>query len=220
MSQSQPWARVQPHRERQAGNASLEAYLPYLYKRWKAGCQNGPQLWRELRARGYAGSVSSVKPYVALLRQVPEDLLPPAFTSSEKSGPEEAFSVRHMIWLSLSRPENLTREQTQELAQVCPLSTQVATALQLSQAFVKMLREKQVEALPAWLESAQTSSVRELRQFAQGLQRDRAAVEAALSRSESNGQTEGHVTRLKLIKRQMYGRAKFDLLRLRVIHAA
>jgi transposase len=125
-----------------------------------------------------------------------------------------------MIWLSLSRPENLTREQTQELAQVCPLSTQVATALQLSQAFVKMLREKQVEALPAWLESAQTSSVRELRQFAQGLQRDRAAVEAALSRSESNGQTEGHVTRLKLIKRQMYGRAKFDLLRLRVIHAA
>jgi transposase len=187
---------------------------------WRAGCQNGPQLWRELRARGYAGSVSSVKPYVALLRQVPEDLLPPAFTSSEKSGPEEAFSVRHMIWLSLSRPENLTREQTQELAQVCPLSTQVATALQLSQAFVKMLREKQVEALPAWLESAQTSSVRELRQFAQGLQRDRAAVEAALSRSESNGQTEGHVTRLKLIKRQMYGRAKFDLLRLRVIHAA
>lgn len=83
-----------------------------------------------------------------------------------------------------------------------------------------MLREKRVEALPAWLESAQTSSIRELRQFAQGIERDRAAVEAALSRPESNGQTEGHVTRLKLIKRQMYGRAKFDLLRVRVIHAA
>jgi transposase len=83
-----------------------------------------------------------------------------------------------------------------------------------------MLREKQVEALPSWLQSAQASPVRELRQFAQGIERDRTAVEAALSRPESNGQTEGHVTRLKLIKRQMYGRAKLDLLRLRVIHAA
>jgi transposase len=88
------------------------------------------------------------------------------------------------------------------------------------QAFVKMMREKRVEALPSWLESAQTSSVRELRQFAQGIERDRAAVEAPLSRPESNGQTEGHVTRLKLIKREMDGRAKFDLLRPRVIHAA
>jgi transposase len=77
-----------------------------------------------------------------------------------------------------------------------------------------------VEALPAWLESAHTSSVKELRQFAQGIERDRAAVEAGLSRLESNGQTEGHMTRLKLIKREMYGRARFDLLRLRVIHAA
>lgn len=63
-------------------------------------------------------------------------------------------------------------------------------------------------------------AVRELRQFAQGIERDRAVVEAALSRPERNGQVEGHITRLKLIKREMYGRAKFDLLRLRVLHAA
>lgn len=61
---------------------------------------------------------------------------------------------------------------------------------------------------------------KELRQFAQGIERDRSAVEAGSFRPESNGQTEGFVTRLKLIKREMYGRAKFDLLRLRVIHAA
>ena len=120
----------------------------------------------------------------------------------------------------LSHPENLTDEQNQKLAQVCALSEPVATAFILSQDFVKMLRDKRVEGLPSWLQRAQASTVRELRQFAQGIERDRAAVEAALSRSESNGQTEGHVTRLKLIKRAMYGRAKFDLLRLRVIHAA
>jgi transposase len=118
------------------------------------------------------------------------------------------------------RPEKRTHEQTQELAQVCALSPQISSALTLAQAFTTLLPEKQVEALPAWLESAHTSSVKELRQFAQGIERDRAAVEAGLSRLESNGQTEGHMTRLKLIKREMYGRARFDLLRLRVIHAA
>jgi transposase len=142
------------------------------------------------------------------------------FTRAEQSGPEEAVSVRRILWLALARPEKLTREQTQELAQLCALSAQVSTALTLAQTFVKMMREKRVEALPAWMEDAKASQVRELRQFAQGIERDRAAVEAALSRPESNGQTEGHVTRLKLIKREMYGRAKFDLLRLRVIHAA
>ena len=217
---SQPWAAAQTHRGRKAAEAGLDAYLPYLHKRWKAGCQNGLQLWRELRARGYPGSVSSVKPYVALLRQIPEDLLPPAFAKPEQSTPEEAFSVRRIIWLTLSRPEELAAEQRQVLAQVCSLSASVATALRQAQTFVKLLRQKQVDALDGWLESAKASSIRELRQFAQGIERDHAAVEAALSRSESNGQTEGHVTRLKLIKRQMYGRAKFDLLRLRVIHAA
>lgn len=100
-----------------------------------------------------------------------------------------------MLWLVLSRPEKLTKEQTQELAQVSSLSTQVATAFTLAQAFVKMLREKQVDALPAWLESAQASSVRELHQFAQGLERDRAAVEAALSRPESKKIARNNPTR-------------------------
>ena len=74
-----------------------------------------------------------------------------------------------------------------------------------------------MEALPGWLESAQASPIWELRQFAQGIERDRAAVEAALSRPESNGQTEGKVNKLKCLKRQMYGRATFALLRQRTL---
>jgi transposase len=165
---SQPWAAAQPHRGRKAAEAGLDAYLPYLHKRWKAGCQNGLQLWRELHARGYPGSVSSVKPYVTLLRQIPEDLLPPAFAKPEQSTPEEAFSVRRIIWLTLSRPEELAAEQRQVLGQVCSLSASVATTLRQAQTFVKLLRQKQVDALDGWLESAKASSIRELRQFAKG----------------------------------------------------
>jgi transposase len=96
----------------------------------------------------------------------------------------------------------------------------IATALTLAQEFVKMLRERNVDALPTWLAEAQASSIRELHQFAMGIERDRAAVEAALCREERNGQVEGQITKLKLIKRAMYGRAAFPLLRQRVLHAA
>jgi transposase len=103
---------------------------------------------------------------------------------------------------------------------VCLLHPDIATALTLAQEFVKMLRERNVDALPTWLAAAQTSSIRELRQFAQGIERDRAAVEAALSPEESNGQVEGQITKPKLMKRTMYGRAKLPLLRQRVLRAA
>ncbi len=90
----------------------------------------------------------------------------------------------------------------------------------LAQDFIKVLRERDVDALSIWLAEARASPIRELRQFAQGLERDRAAVEGAFSRAESNGQVEGQITKLKLIKRTMYGRATFPLLRQRVLHAA
>ena len=81
-----------------------------------------------------------------------------------------------------------------------------------------MLRERTVEALPAWLASARSSAIPEFVQLAHGMQRDLAAIEAAFCRPESNGQTEGNkVNKLKTIKRQMYGRAKFDLLRQRML---
>jgi transposase len=217
---SQPWAGSQVRSGRKAGEASLEVYLPYIHKRWKAGCRNGMQLWREVRAKGYTGSASSVRPYLALLRQAPYELLPTI--SSKKKSPaskqeENAFSVRRLIWLVLSRPKQLTPEQALEVVHASTLHPDIALAFKLAQTFAKMLREKAVEDLPVWLTSAQTSSIPEFAQLAQGIERDRAAVEAALTRPESNGQTEGKVNKLKCIKRQMYGRAKFDLLRQRML---
>ena len=83
-----------------------------------------------------------------------------------------------------------------------------------------MLRRREGERLPAWLEAAEASGIDELARFAGKLRQDRDAVQAGLTLRYSNGQTEGQVTRLKLVKRQGYGRAKFDLLRKRVLRAA
>lgn len=217
---NQPWATAQGRGGRRPGAASLDAYLPYIHKRWKAGCQNGMQLWREIRAQGYAGSASSVRPYLALLRQAPPALLPMKVSAkkSSTSKPEEnAFPVRRLIWLVLCPPEQLTPEQTQEVTRASALHPTMAFAFKLAQTFAKLLRERTVEALPAWLASARTSAIPEFVQLAHGMRRDLTAVEAALSRPESNGQTEGKVNKLKTIKRQMYGRATFALLRQRML---
>lgn len=97
---------------------------------------------------------------------MPDDLLPPVFSRRATTAKEQSFSARRVIWLALARPENLDKEQAQELSRVCFLHPEVATALTLAQAFVKMLRERNVGALPSWLAAAQASAIRELRQFA------------------------------------------------------
>jgi len=93
----------------------------------------------------------------------------------------------------------------------------VATANTLVQQFVNMVRQRQADRLAPWTETASLCSVPAIARFANNLLNDFAAVHNALLLSWSNGQVEGQVHRLKLIKRQMYGRANFDLLRKRVI---
>ena len=82
------------------------------------------------------------------------------------------------------------------------------------------MRTRDAPGLSAWLDRANASDLSEIRSFAAGIQRDRAAVDAALTSPWSNGQTEGQVNRLKALKRQMYGRAKLDLLEKRFLYAA
>ena len=89
----------------------------------------------------------------------------------------------------------------------------------LAQQFTDMIKGRQGEHLPVWLREATASDIHELKTFAAGLQAHEPAIQAAMTYEWSNGTTEGHVNRLKLIKRQMYGRANFDLLRIRVLHA-
>ncbi len=109
------------------------------------------------------------------------------------------------------------RAFVQELTKSDPT---IALAQKLGGEFQRMIRARDENQLNSWFETVAQSGIVEFRNFAKGLRQDEAAVRAAMMYEWSNGMVEGHVNRLKLIKRQMYGRAKFDLLRARVLLAA
>jgi transposase len=108
--------------------------------------------------------------------------------------------------------------QKRELMLIRQASSSAEAAYGLAQAFMQMIREHTGQQLDTWISSVEASRLPELESFAKGIQQDKAAVIAGLTLPWSNGPTEGHVNRLKLIKRSMYGRAKLPLLRARVIH--
>jgi transposase len=134
--------------------------------------------------------------------------------------PLENFSAQRASWLFLRQPEKLDEMQQAELVVIRQASPSAEAAYRLTQAFMQMIRERTGHQLDAWLISANASHLPELQSFAKGIQQDKAAVLAGLTLPWSNGPLEGHVNRLKLIKRSMYGRAKLPLLRARVLHAA
>ncbi len=129
------------------------------------------------------------------------------------------MSPSRASWLCVCQPTQLDEKQCRHVEQIRQGQRNLDTAYQLSQAFVSMLAQRRGRDLDARLMQAEHSGIAELKSFAQGIRRDYAAVRAAFSSAYSNGQVEGQVNRLKLQKRLMYGRANFDLLRLRVLHA-
>jgi transposase len=184
-----------------------------LLKRWQEGCRKGSVLCRELKAQGYRGSERALYRYLtffqeqALSEEVPTVGLP--LLSSKKT-----------TWLLVKEASKLDEEEQEALTTLRQTSPTADRVYPLVQDFGHMVRQRQGERLDAWLTSVEASAIAELQTFAAGIQRDKAAVQAGLTVTYSNGLLEGHVNRLKLIKRSMYGRANFDLLRLRVLSAA
>ena len=141
----------------------------------------------------------------------------PPISRQKKRQQRTAVSSRQATWLVLRRQEDLSAEDQQTLALVLQAHTQVKSDCLLAQAFALMIRRKDAPALEPWLEEATSSGVPELRTFAAGIRRDQAAALAALTYKWSQGPVEGQIHRLKLLKRQGYGRAGFELLRHRVL---
>jgi len=192
--------------------SAITAYVPYLETRWMEGCHNSRVLREELRQQGYRGSYSSVRRFVQRYRTGRRralSSLPPVI---------RPLSPRQAAWLLVRTPEQLSAEQNAYRAALCQMCLEIAVAYELAQRFVLMVRHRQVSRLDPWLADAQAGAVSQLKTFAAGLRKDYGAVRAALELEWSNGPVEGHVNRLKVIKRDMYGRAQFDLLRLRVLH--
>jgi len=127
------------------------------------------------------------------------------------------FSVRQATWLMLRQPVDLDAEERAYLGALRRVCPPAATACRLAQAFFALVRDRDAAALEGWLAEAERSNLPEMSGFASGIRRDRAAVDAGLTLDWSQGQTEGFVNKLKTLKRQMFGRARLDLLRKRML---
>jgi transposase len=208
----------------------LDAYLPYLCQRWAEGCHNGNQLWRELRERGYGGSRKMVAIWTQHQREAAAPTTPKKYLVATEPSQDQGAraarparprlpSARRISWFLLREPESLSAAEQTALAAIHATAPDLAAIQPLAQQFRRLVKERDVAAFRSWRERALSSALPELCGFITGLDRDAKAVEAALTYPWSNGPVEGQVNRLKVIKRQMYGRANFDLLRARVLAA-
>jgi len=181
----------------------------FILQRWQEGCHSPKQIFLEMKEKGFEGGISSAYRYLVHLGmhadQQNEKLQPKRLTASQAA------------WLLTTPEKKLDAHQKRYRDILFEISPKVSEAANLVNNFIKMIQEKQSNQLPTWLENARKSPIPKIRSFAVGLSADYLAVQSALCFDWSNGQLEGQVNRLKTLKRMMYGRAKFDLLRKRVL---
>lgn len=185
--------------------SSLEAWLPWLDEQWAQGQRNATELWRQLRSRGFRGSLRVVSEWAGRRRRAERD-----DPESLQRIPSARTIARQM---TIGR-DHLSKSETIAIAAIEDKVPELVAARTLASKFLDMIRTKTETGLEAWLVTARTSL---MASFASGIASDEAAVRAAITSPWSNGQTEGQITKLKLVKRQMYGRAKLDLLQARLI---
>jgi hypothetical protein len=193
--------------------STVTPFLAELAQRWQAGCHNIQQLHTDLQASGFAGHYMSVYRAVKHLLaegQIAQPLAVPVV-------PIPYISPSQTAWLLIHPDLRLDDTQLQLRDKLLELSPEIRTARDLTQAFFDLLRHRQAGDFDDWLDRAKQSGLAAFKHFARHLQRDYQAVKAALTYDWSNGQVEGQVNRLKLVKRLMFGRANFDLLRKRVL---
>jgi len=199
----------------------IDPYLDYLRARWNAGEHNAQALWREIRAQGYNAGDEQVRRVVNQWRTNPHhpgaQPTAAAVTAKQEVKGYSAHKTRWLFWKPASELRVAEARYVATLARLCP---QITTAQTLLLAFCTLLQERAHARLDRWLEQCEASGILEVVGFAQGIRRDYAAVRAAATAEWSQGAVEGHVNRLKMLKRQMYGRAGFALLRRRVLHQA
>jgi len=205
------------------GDSLLNPSKPYLLERWNAGCYTAMRLFRDLQQRGDPGSYGPVAAYARRLRQAQG--LAPGQRCPRQSLPSVAEPVcppltpRRATWLVLRRATKRPEAETQQLTQLHAQQAEVAEAIDLAQDFAALVRQRQPAQLDPWLTRATTSTLEALQRFATGLYEDYEAVKAGVTLPWSTGPVEGHINRLKMLKRQMFGRARLDLLSRRFLRA-
>lgn len=189
----------------------LDPFKPYLHERFNAGCTDAARLTREITELGYRGSDKTVRrylrPFRATLTAPPPVPVPP--------------TVRRVTGWLTRRPDDLSEDDTLALKQILAQGSPEldATYTHVRQ-FAEIMTNPQGQRLSEWLATIDKAGASALKSFADGLRTDIDAVTAGLTLPHSSGAVEGIINKIKYIKRQMFGRANFDLLRIRVLHAA
>ena len=222
---------------RPPGRSNLDPYIAHLEARLAAGFEDAMALWREVRRLGYAGGRQMVQRWVAEHRSKPATrtahkwLRQATAVTSSSATPNRAAALplpKQLAWLLVQPPAALPPfsaaavkrvEQDKEAALVASLARRFTALVRTCGVGQATRTAAPLANLAAWLTEARACGVSAMETFATGLEQDGAAVCAALTLPCSNGQAEGQVNRRKLLKRQSYGRASFDLLRRRVLMA-
>lgn len=185
----------------------LDGYLPFLEVQWTGGCRNGAELWRRLNGQGFQGSLRVVTEWATRRRH------------AEKAGDQQLQKIpaaRSIARLMTTKRDQLTKAETVTVAAIEQSVPMLADARTLVDRFHAMIRKKAEMELEPWIEESKRSLIAS---FATGIANDKGAVHAAITQPWSNSQVEAQITKLELVKRQMYGRAKLDLLQARLIGA-
>ena len=211
---------------RRQWRSGLDSYKPYVLEQWNLGRQQTKELFQEIQQQGYQGSYATVARYTQQLRQSQPQLKPQRESLNDlpgrgpapkvQSANQEPLSARRAAWLLLKREETLTAEEKMLLERLGG-QPELSGAISLAQGFIEFVRQRLPEKLDSWLEKAKNSSIKAFQSFAKGLKDDYDAVKAGVTLEVSNGPVEGQNNRLKMLKRQMFGRAGLDLLAKRFI---
>lgn len=208
-----------PMHDKPAQRRPLDPYVPHLETRWREGCRNGWRLWREVRELGFTGAVNAVARWVAQQRRGDPPLAAAAEIRHAAAWPEPSSRrCARLLTIPLDKLDVQESEFRAHLAQMAPDLTRAGELAIRCAALIRSAPDVgSGPLLDAWLSDARGTA---LDAFARGVERDREAVLAALVEPWSTGPVEGQINRLKMLKRTMYGRAGYDLLRRRVLAAA
>ncbi|WP_230210978.1 transposase [Streptomyces kaniharaensis] len=186
---------------------ALSPWIGYLNQRWNEGCTDSGRLFREIQTLGYRGSSRSVRRWLEPLRSspAPAPKLPTAPTVRQVTG-----------WLT-RHPDALNSDETLQLKHLLARCPELTAASESVRDFARMMKNLDGERLLKWIERTEVTDLPPLRNFARHLRQDLDAVTAGLTLRWNSGPVEGHVNRIKYLKRQGYGRASFSLLRRRIL---
>jgi transposase len=190
--------------------SKIDPYKEHLHRRWNAGVTDATVLIEEITALGYPGSVQTVRRYLHRFRDG---------RRAPDPGPVPPTVRQTSRWI-MTRPDRLDPDDHTTLKGILARSPELDRLATHVADFARMLTKLEGHRLPAWIAAVEADTLPPLASFARTLRRDLAAVTAGLTLPHSSGAVEGNVNRIKMIKRQMYGRASFDLLRKRVLLAA